>query len=110
MKDNTENVDPKPDNSRNKAYGAATTRLRDAHREEFNALLAEEYKALGLAPRIRRTPEQIEAERAAKEQVRAEREATKRLQKIAKLQAEIAALAEEEPLSVFLGADEPVAV
>ena len=110
MKDNIENVDPKPDNSRNKAYGAATTRLRDAHREEFNTLLAEEYKALGLAPRIRRTPEQIEAERAAKEQVKAEREQTKRLQKIAKLQAEIAALAEDEPLSIFLDPSEPVAI
>ena len=81
------------DNSRNKAYGVATTRLRDAHRDEFNALLGEEYMALGLTPRRRRTAEEIDAEKSAKEQVKAEKAETKRLQKIAALQAEIAALA-----------------
>lgn len=31
-----------------KAYSAATARVRDAHREEFNAFMKEEAKALGV--------------------------------------------------------------
>ena len=107
--------DEKPDNSRNKAYGAATTRLRDAHRDEFNALLEEEYKALGLTPRRRRTAEEIEAEAAAKEQVRSEKAEMKRIEKIAKLQAEMdsllnpfAAPAEDDVIAEIFG--EPVSV
>ncbi len=102
MADTTKS-DEKPDNSRNKAYGAATTRLRDAHRDEFNALLEEEYKALGLTPRRRRTAEEIEAEAKAKEQIKAERAETKRLEKIAKLKAEMEALLtrDEVAMEVF---------
>lgn len=37
-----------------KAYGAATTRLRDAHRDEFNRLMKAEAEALGVewSPRL----------------------------------------------------------
>lgn len=103
---------PAPDNSRNKAYTAATTRLRDAHRDEFNAFLEEEYGKMGLAPRKRRTPEEIEAEKAAQAQVKAEKAERKRQEKIAALQAQIEALAaadaapapievDDDPMSVF---------
>lgn len=46
--------------AQNKAYGKATTRLREAHREEFDALVAEEYRKVGLAFRRRRTAEERE--------------------------------------------------
>ena len=91
-----EATEKKSDNARNKAYTAATTALRDAHRDEFNALLEAEYGKLGLTPRRRRTAEEIEAEAAAKAQVKAERAEQKRLQKIAALQAEIDALRSPE--------------
>lgn len=37
-----------------KAYGAATSRLRDAHREEFNTLMGEETGKVGIewSPRL----------------------------------------------------------
>jgi hypothetical protein len=113
MADTTDKTE-KPDNSRNKAYGAATTRLRDAHRDEFNTLLEEEYKALGLTPRRRRTAEEIEAEKEAKAQVKAEQAERKRQEKIAKLQAEIDALVgpdevdEDDVIAEIFG--EPVSV
>ena len=90
-----EATEKKQDNSRNKAYTAASTRLREAHRDEFNALLEEEYGKLGLAPRRRRTPEEIEAEKAAKAAVKAEKAEQKRLQKIAAYEEAIAALKAE---------------
>lgn len=97
-------TEKKSDNARNKAYAAATTRLRDLNREQFNLLLEEEYAALGLTPRRRRTAEEIEAEKAAKEIIRAEKAEMKRRERIARLQAEIAALEgseEDDPMAVF---------
>ncbi len=88
----------KKDNSRNKAYAAATTRLRDLNREQFNLLLEEEYAALGLKPRRRRTPEEIAAEAASKAREKAEKAEFKRIQKIAALQAEIEALRTPEQI------------
>lgn len=43
-----------------KAYGLAQTRLREAHREEFNAFMAEEAKKLG----VEWKPKPTEAEKA----------------------------------------------
>jgi hypothetical protein len=43
------------------AYGAATRRLREAHRAEFNALMQEEAKGLGLDWK----PKPTDAEKAA---------------------------------------------
>lgn len=105
-------IEKKNDSARNKAYAAANARLRDEFRERFNDLLTEEYAALGLTPRRRRTAEEIEAEAAAKEQVRREKAEMKRLQKIAALQAQIeeleaaeaaaaAPVVEGDPMDVF---------
>jgi hypothetical protein len=92
----------KSDNARNKAYAAATTRLRDLNREQFTLLLEEEYAALGLTPRRRRTAEEIAAEKAAKEQIKAEKAHQKALEKKARLLAEIEALGlDEDAMSVF---------
>jgi hypothetical protein len=41
-----------------KAYGLAQTRLREAHREEFNAFMAEEAKALGIEWKPKPTDEE----------------------------------------------------
>jgi hypothetical protein len=100
----------KKDNARNKAYTAATTALRDAHRDEFNDLLEAEYGKLGLTPRRRRTAEEIEAEAAAKAQAKAEKARMRALQKIAARQEEIEALrAEVESLGTVVE-DDPMAV
>jgi hypothetical protein len=93
-------TEKKPDNARNKAYAAATTRLRDLNREQFNLLLEEEYGKLGLTPRRRRTAEEIAAEAAAKEQIKAEKAEMKRLEKIAKLQAEMEALMSRDEVAM----------
>jgi hypothetical protein len=85
-----------------KAYGDATSELRAAHHEEFTALLAAKYAAAGLEVRPRLSAEERAEKEAAEAQVRAEKAERKRLEKIAKLQAEIAALAgESDPLDVF---------
>jgi len=41
-----------------KAYGAATTRLREQYRSEFDALYSQEAEALGVDYKPRPTPEQ----------------------------------------------------
>lgn len=41
-----------------KAYGAATTRLREQYRTEFDALYSQEAEALGVDYKPRPTPEQ----------------------------------------------------
>jgi hypothetical protein len=98
----SEDTSKKSDAARNKAYAAANARLRDEFRERFNALLSEEYAALGLTPRRRRTAEEIEAEEVAKRIIREEKAEMKRLEKIARLQAEIEALkGEGDPMDVF---------
>lgn len=48
-----------------KAYGTAQTRLREAHREEFNQFMVEEAKALGLDWRPKPTDEQKAASQLA---------------------------------------------
>lgn len=88
-------TEKKNDNSRNKAYTAATTRLRDLNREQFTLLLEEEYAKMGLTPRRRRTPEEIAAEKAAKEREKIAKAEKKRLDKIAALEEQIKALAAE---------------
>lgn len=42
----------------NKAYGAATAKLRDAHRDEFNRLYQAEAAELGVEWKPKLTPEQ----------------------------------------------------
>lgn len=47
----TESTTEKSDNKSaliRKAYSAATAKVRDAHRDEFNAFMVEEAKALGV--------------------------------------------------------------
>jgi hypothetical protein len=44
-----------------KAYSAATAKVRDAHRDEFNAFMVEEAKALGVDWK----PKQTDEEKAA---------------------------------------------
>lgn len=58
---NTEPADER--DPRSAAYGAAVKRLREGHRDEFNAMVAEEMKARGVDWRPRLTPE----EKAAKQ-------------------------------------------
>lgn len=88
-------TEKKNDNSRNKAYTAATTRLRDLNREQFILLLEEEYAKMGLTPRRRRTAEEIAAEKAEKEREKIAKAEKKRLDKIAALEEQIKALAAE---------------
>jgi len=74
-----------------KAYGAAVADLRAAHRDEFDRLLDKAYADLGVeSPRLRRERKKAEvfaAKTAAAEKREAAREA-----KIAKMEAELAAL------------------
>lgn len=70
-----------PKNPRNAAYSLAERRLRDAHPDEFQALLKEETEKLGLVYKPR-----ISA---------AEREQQRYLERKAKAQAKIDALIEE---------------
>lgn len=91
----------KKDNARNKAYAAAMTALREAHRDEFDTLLGEAYAAAGLEPRKRRTAAEIEAEKAAKEAAKAAKAEEKRLAKIEAYKAAIAALEFEAVADVF---------
>jgi len=55
----------------NACYGAATTALREAHREEFDALLDAEYEKVGKTRIKKRTPEQVEAEKVAAAEAKA---------------------------------------
>jgi hypothetical protein len=81
-------TDTKTTSLPNKAYGAATTALREAHREEFDALLTAEYAKVGLTRKVRRTAEQIAAEKvAAAEAKAAQREAARREKALATAQA-----------------------
>ncbi|MGV0949394.1 MAG: hypothetical protein ACOYB3_01890 [Azonexus sp.] len=72
----------------NAAYGAATTALREAHREEFDALLASKRAEMGLPPVSRRTPEQVAADKAkAAEEKAAAKEAARKEKALATAQA-----------------------
>jgi len=88
-----------------KAYGEATSMLREAHREEFMGLLRARQDALGVVVRHRKTAAEVAAEKAAAEAARAAKVEAKRLAKIAALKAEIEALS--DPMDVFR---EPIAV
>lgn len=48
-----------------KAYGAATKALREAHREEFNVLMAKEAKTLGVEWKPKPTDEEKAADQLA---------------------------------------------
>lgn len=79
-----------------KAYGQATSRLREQFKPEFNQYLEEEYAALGVTVRRRRTAEEAEAAKQQAEVERAARRFQKRLEKIAKMEAELEALKSSE--------------
>ena len=69
----TETTPEKKDTSRaNSLYAKATTALREAHRDEFEALLDKEYLEAGLVRVRRRTPEEVAAEKAAAAKAREE--------------------------------------
>ena len=78
-----------------KAYGKATAALREAHKEEFLALLEAEYAKAGLTVRRRLTAEQRAERDAAKAAEREAKKAAKAAAKIAALEAELAALREQ---------------
>ena len=98
-------TEKKNDNARNKAYAAAMTALREAHREEFDGLLSAAYAEAGLEPRRRRTVAEIEAEKAAKAAAKAAKAEAKRLEKIEAYKAAIAALEFEAVSDVFTEGD-----
>jgi len=100
----------KKDNARNKAYTSAMTALREAHREEFDALLGAAYETAGLEPRKRRTPAEIEAEKVAKAAAREAKVAAKRAAKIEALQREIDALKGGVPFTLLEDAEDPMSV
>jgi hypothetical protein len=75
-----------------KAYGQATTRLREQFKEDFNYLLTEEYAKLGVTVRRRRTAEEQEQAKAEEQAERAAKKEAKRQAKIAKMEAELEAL------------------
>lgn len=75
-----------------KAYGKATARLREAHREDFDRMLVEEYEAAGLEVRRRLTAEERAVRDAEKAAEREAKRQAKAAAKIAALEAELAAL------------------
>jgi hypothetical protein len=77
-------------------YGRATSALRDAHREEFDALLTAEYATAGLEVRRRLSEEERAAKAAAEAEAKAAKAEEKRLAKVARLQAELDALLNPE--------------
>lgn len=76
-----------------KCYGAAMAILRDSHREEFEALLEAQYQINGLQVRRRLSSEAAAEKRAQQAKEREAKAEAKRQAKIAKLQAELEALA-----------------
>lgn len=83
---------PKADNTKQKAepnpYATAQRRLREAHLDEFNALVSEEYAKVGKTYKPRPTEEQKQAkeaaEKAERERKAAERKAERDAKKLAK--------------------------
>jgi hypothetical protein len=69
-------TEKKSTSAANKAYGAATAELRERYRAEFDALLTAKRAEMGLPPVNRRTPEQVEADKAAAVAAKAEAKAT----------------------------------
>ena len=65
-------------NLQNKAYGKATTKLRENHREEFEKLVTEEYAAVGLVFKKRKTAEE-RAEQERQERIERARAAYTKL-------------------------------
>ena len=59
----------------NAFYGIATTALREAHRAEFEALLDKAYADGGAVRKVRRTPEQVAAEKVAAAEAKAAQKA-----------------------------------
>lgn len=90
------------------AYGRATTRLREKHRADFDAMLAEEYAAAGLVVRRRLTAEERAEREAAKAAERAAKEAAKKQAKIDALKAELAALTEDDEFAALAASIESV--
>jgi hypothetical protein len=91
-----------------KAYGEAMAALRDAHRDEFEALLSAKQAAYGVEVRRRLSPAE-RAERAAAEAVeKAAKAEAKRQAKIRALEEQIAALTGGEQAPVV--SDDPLAV
>lgn len=80
---------------RAKAYTAATSALRSAHADEFRALLAAEYAARGLEVKVRKSPDEIAAEKAALEAEKEAKRVAKAAAKVAKAEAALAALKAE---------------
>jgi hypothetical protein len=78
----------------NRLYGIATTALREAHRDEFEGLLNKAYADAGVERKVRRTPEQVAAEKTA---AAAAREAAKEQARKEKALATAQALAAEFP-------------
>lgn len=94
-----------PTANANRLYTAATTALREAHQEEFQALLTAEYEKAGLSRKVRRTPEQVAAEKVAAAEAR---EAAKETARREKALATAQALANEFPglIEVHVDLDE----
>jgi len=83
----------------NACYGAATTALREAHREEFDALLDAEYEKVGKTRVKKRTAEQIAAEKAAAAEAKAAAKVTEAREK-ALLQAQTLAAAYPDLIAI----------
>lgn len=90
------------------AYGRATTRLREMHREDFDSLLAEEYASAGLTVRRRLTEAERAEREAAKEAERIAKAEAKKQAKIDALKAELAALTEDDEFSGLAASIESV--
>lgn len=97
-----------------KAYGAATQRLRETFRIEFDIFLTEAYEEAGVSVRRRKTAAEAEAIKAQKAKEAAEKKAAKAAEKIAKIEAQLEAAKaaaaplveaaealEDDPMSVF---------
>lgn len=72
----------------NKAASLAMARLKAQHSDEWQELLTQAYASLGVTRKVRRTPEQAEAEKAAAKTAKtAAFEATRREKALATAQA-----------------------
>jgi dsDNA-binding SOS-regulon protein len=87
---------PPTSSLQNKAYGKAMSRLREEHREEFDALVAEEYEAVGLTFRKRASAEEREAREAAEREAKAKAKLDKLLAEHPELRAHLNGSATQE--------------
>lgn len=95
--------DKKAQSTANALYTRASAALRDAHREEFNALLDAEYEKAGQKRIVRKSAEERAAEKAAADEAKREAKEAARLEKAL---AAARALAAEFP--EFVAVNEPV--